>query len=110
SLYGLQKGAHQKQLYPPPTGMQVIDIAPSLRDFRDTAACLIGMDAVVTTDNVVGNLSCMLGQPTFVLVPKCADWRWGERGRTPWYPSARVYQQEVIGDWSQPIARLTADL
>lgn len=110
TLYALQKGTHQKQLYPPPTGMEVTDLAPSLRDFRDTAACLMGMDAVVTTDNVVGNLSCMLGRPTFVLVPKCADWRWGEGGRTPWYPSARVYQQDVIGEWGKPIARLRADL
>lgn len=110
TLYGLQKGAHQKQLYPPPTGMQVEDLGPNLTDFLSTAVCLMSMDAVVTTDNVVGNLSCMLGRPTFVLVPKCADWRWGERGEAPWYPSARVYQQEVIGDWTPPIARLTTDL
>lgn len=110
ALHGLQKGAHQKQLYPPPTGMQVQDLAPNLGDFLDTAVCLMSMDAVVTTDNVVGNLACMLGRPTFVLVPKCADWRWGEGGRAPWYPSARVYQQDVIGEWDRPIARLVDDL
>lgn len=110
ALYGFQKGSHQKQLYPPPTGMQVTDVAPSLKDFKDTAVCLLGMDAVVTTDNVVGNLACMLGLPTFVLVPRCADWRWGEGGRTPWYPSARVYRQDEIGEWGAPIARLVHDL
>lgn len=110
ALYGIQKGPHQKQLYPQPTGMQVHDLAPNMGDFLDTAACLMSMDAVVTTDNVVGNLSCMLGVPTFVLVPKCADWRWGEGGRAPWYPSARVYQQEVTGQWDQPIGRLAHDL
>jgi hypothetical protein len=110
TLYGLQKGAHQKQLYPPPVGMQVHDLAPSLNDFLDTAVCLMSMDAVVTTDNVVGNLACMLGRPTFVLVPRCADWRWGEGGRTPWYPSARVYRQDVIGEWGAPIAGLMQDL
>jgi len=110
TLYGLQKGSHQKQLYPPPTGMKVHDLAPNLVDFLDTAVCLMSMDAVVTTDNVVGNLACMLGRPTFVLVPKCADWRWGEGGRAPWYPSARVYQQDEIGEWGAPIARLVHDL
>lgn len=110
TLYGMQKGAHQKQLYPPPTGMQVQDLAPNLKDFLCTAVCLMSMDAVVTTDNVVGNLSCMLGRPTFVLVPKCADWRWGEAGRAPWYPSARVYRQEAVGEWGEPIARLAKDL
>lgn len=110
ALYAIQKGAHQKHLYPPPVGMQVHDLGQNLRDFLDTAICLSSMDAVVTTDNVVGNLSCMLGTPTFVLVPKCADWRWGDAGRAPWYPSARVYQQRVAGEWAQPIAELTRDL
>lgn len=110
TLYAVQKGAHQKQLYPPPLGFQAYDLAPKLADFLDTAIVLSSMDAVVTTDNVVGNLACMLGLPTFVLVPKCADWRWGTGGRAPWYPSARVYQQEVAGEWDKPIARLVAEL
>lgn len=110
SLYGFQKGAHQRQLYPPPAGMVVTDLAASLKDFRDTAVCLRGMDAVVTTDNVVGNLSCMLGLPTFVLVPKCADWRWGDGGRSAWYPTARVYRQDEICDWTAPIVRLVEDI
>lgn len=110
TLYAVQKGAHQRQLYPAPVGLEAHDLAPKLGDFLDTAIVLSSMDAVVTTDNVVGNLACSLGLPTFVLVPKCADWRWGERGRAPWYPSARVYQQDVIGEWGAPIARLVNDL
>ncbi|MCB0218538.1 MAG: hypothetical protein KDH09_02485 [Chrysiogenetes bacterium] len=110
TLYAVQKGAHQRQLYPPPVGFQAQDLAPNLADFLDTAVVLSSMDAVVTTDNVVGNLACMLGRPTFVLVAKCADWRWGSGGHTPWYPTARVYQQEVAGEWEKPIAALTQDL
>ena len=91
-------------------GFQAQDLAPNLADFLDTAVVLSSMDAVVTTDNVVGNLACMLGRPTFVLVAKCADWRWGSGGHTPWYPTARVYQQEVAGEWEKPIAALTQDL
>jgi hypothetical protein len=109
-LYSFQKGPQQRQLYPAPRGMTVHDLAPELRDFRDTAAQLAAMDVVVTTDNVLANLACTIGRPTFVLVPKFADWRWGEGGQAPWYPSARVYQQEVAGEWDVPIARLTADL
>lgn len=110
TLYAVQKGPHQRQLYPPPIGLKVHDLGPQLGDFLDTAIVLSSMDAVVTTDNVVGNLACMLGLATFVLVPKCADWRWGSGGQTPWYPSARVYQQRTAGDWSEPIAALTRDL
>lgn len=110
SLYAVQKGPHQRQLYPPPMGFQAHDLAPKFNDFLDTAIVLSSMDAVVTTDNVVANLACMLGCPTFVLVPKAADWRWGEGGRAPWYPSARVYHQTVSGEWGDPINRLAGDL
>jgi hypothetical protein len=109
-LYSLQKGPHSRQLYPAPVGMDVFDIGPRLHDFLDTANMLMSLDAVVTTDNVVANLSCMLGRPTFVLVPKIADFRWGEGGVSPWYPTARVYHQDTNLDWSAPIARLKDDL
>jgi hypothetical protein len=109
-LYSLQKGAHQRQLHPAPRGMTVHDLSPELGDFLDTAARLAAMDAVVTTDNVVANLACALGRPTFVLVPKAADWRWGRDGCAPWYPCARVYEQRVAGEWAEPVKRLTRDL
>jgi hypothetical protein len=110
TLYSVQKSHHRNQLNPPPVGMQVHDLSPHIADFWGSARVLMSMDAVVTTDNVVANLACMLERPTFVLVPKASDWRWGEGGRAPWYPTARVYQQTVAGEWTEPIARLTSDL
>jgi len=109
-LYSLQKGNYAKQLYPAPAGMNVFDLAPRLNDFLDTANMLASLDAVVTTDSVVANLSCMLGRPTFALVPKLGDFRWGDGAVSPWFPTARVYRQETAGDWSGPISKLTADL
>jgi hypothetical protein len=29
---------------------------------------------------------------------------------SPWYPTTRLYRQDVEGDWSAPLARLRADL
>jgi hypothetical protein len=110
TYYSVQKSHHKNQLYPPPHGIDVQDLAPHISDFWDTARVLLSMDAVVTTDNVVANLACTLNCPTFVLVPKASDWRWGFDGRAPWFPTARVYMQRTAGDWSEPIAALTRDL
>jgi hypothetical protein len=110
AYYSVQKSHHRNQLHPPPQGIEVQDLAPHISDFYDTARVLMGVDAVVTTDNVVANLACVLQRPVFVLVPKASDWRWGIGGRTPWYPSARVYQQRAAGQWAEPIAALTSDL
>lgn len=90
--------------------MHGCDLASILTDLFDTAVVLANVDAVVTTDSVVANLSALMGRTTFVLVPKTTDWRWSEGARAVWYPSARVYQQAVLGEWGDPIARLTHDL
>ncbi|MBI5921924.1 MAG: hypothetical protein HY847_09740 [Betaproteobacteria bacterium] len=68
------------------------------------------MDAIVSTDNVVANLACMLGKPTFVLLPKKPDYRWWDGKKSPWYPTARLYRQDVALEWGKPIKLLTADL
>lgn len=110
NLYSLQKGPFAQQLTRQPEGMRVIDISHELNDFTDTASAIAAMDAVVTTDNVVANLAGAMGKPVFVLAPRPADFRWGLYGGVSWYPSARVYEQRVKGEWAEPIAALKCDL
>jgi hypothetical protein len=52
-----------------------------------------------------------MGRPVWVLVPFAPDWRWTLEGETtPWYPSARIFRQATLGDWSAVIARVAAAL
>jgi hypothetical protein len=38
-------------------------------------------------------------------------WRWlCDRTDSPWYPSARLFQQRTPGDWSDVIQRVTEAL
>jgi hypothetical protein len=100
TLYSLQVGASAAQASPPPTGMQIIDLGGSLRDFADTAAAILGLDLVITIDTAVANLAGALGAPAWVAVPFSADFRWGTEGETtPWYPSVRCFRQTKSGDW-----------
>jgi hypothetical protein len=76
-------------------------IAPPLKDFADTAALIETLDQVITIDTAVAHLSGALAKPTTLLLHANADWRWLQgRSDSPWYPTVRIYRQDVAGDWS----------
>lgn len=115
-FYSLQKGepaesqlsqaiAHQWE------GPQILDCAPELRDFTDTAALIENLDLIVSVDTAVAHLAGALGRPVWILLCSDACWRWFlDRDDSPWYPSARLYRQERPGDWDGVIRRVAADL
>jgi len=97
-LYGLQKGARAQDL--DKAGFSVIDLAPLLNDFTDTAAVIAALDLVVTVDTAVAHLAGALGRPTWVLLSIAPDWRWGlERTDSAWYPAMRLFRQSQRGQW-----------
>ena len=82
-----------------------------LIDFADTAALVEQTDLVITVDSVVAHLAGAMGKPVWVLLPYNSDWRWlAEREDSPWYPTARLFRQQAIGDWAGVIRRIGAEL
>jgi hypothetical protein len=76
-----------------------------LHDFSDTAGLIGVCDAVVAVDTAIAHLAAAMGKPTFILLPKVADWRWmNTRVETPWYPSARLCRQTFARSWARPVA------
>lgn len=81
-------------------GIALHDFSIELGDFRDTAACISALDAVVSVDTAVAHLAGALARPTFVALPFAADWRWLAQGdTTPWYPTMHLIRQRAPGDW-----------
>ena len=85
---------------------QLADLGVSLfpgtiRSWADTAALIQNLDVVVGVDTAVSHLSGALGRPTWIMLNNYAvDWRWLlARDSSPWYPSARLFRQPVMGDW-----------
>lgn len=90
---------------------EVLDFSDALEDFADTAALASLVDVVVTIDTAVAHLAGALALPVWVLLSYIGDWRWMEnRDDSPWYPTARLYRQTQINDWSEVIARVAEDL
>jgi ADP-heptose:LPS heptosyltransferase len=108
TFFSLQKGAHAEQLKHAPAGLRIVDLAPELNDFSDTAAALANLDLLITIDTAAAHLSGALARPTWVLLPHVPDWRWlaGTDERTGWYPTARTFRQPAPGDWNSVIERV----
>ncbi len=107
TFYSLQKGEHAEALKQLPDPAAVIDLAPQLADFADTAAYIVQLDLVITVDTSVAHLTGALGKEVWILLPYAADWRWMlEREDSPWYPTARLFRQSRSGDWDSVIARV----
>jgi hypothetical protein len=69
------------------------------------------LDLVITVDTSVAHLAGALGKPVWVMLPKQADWRWMMSGETNlWYPGARLFRQQVPGDWSPVVETLRGAL
>lgn len=107
-LFSLQKGPASAQLNGQSTGLKLVNLAPQLDDFVDTAAAVSQMDLVVCVDTSVAHLAGALGMPVWLMLPHPADWRWGESAHaTHWYPTMRIFRQSRAGEWSDVIARVT---
>lgn len=101
-----ERPEHEREL---PEGL--IDIGSEFEDFADTAGAIDSLDAVVTVDTSVCHLAGAIGATCWTMLPRSPDFRWGLTGETtPWYPTMKLYRQEVLGDWTPVYDRIAADL
>jgi tetratricopeptide (TPR) repeat protein len=92
-------------------GNDIVDLAPALGDFADTAAAVAALDLVIAVDTSVAHLAGALGRPVWMLTPYALDWRWlRDREDSPWYPTMRLFRQRAPREWDDPLMRLSAAL
>lgn len=92
-------------------GGDIVDLAPMLGDFADTAAAVAALDLVIAVDTSVAHLAGALGRPVWMLTPYALDWRWlRDREDSPWYPTMRLFRQRSPREWDDPLLRLSAAL
>src|SRR5262249_48564709 len=85
----------------------VTGLGDQIESFADTAAIISQLDLVISSDTSVVPLAGALGKPVWVLLQHVPDWRWLlDRDDSPWYPTARLFRQTEIGDWSGVIQRV----
>ena len=89
-LFSLQKGKGSEQLAGLASELGITDLGSQISgDFRDTAAAMLNLDLVVSTETAIAHLAGAAGLPLWVLLAKNPDWAsWLlDRPDSVWYPS-----------------------
>jgi tetratricopeptide (TPR) repeat protein len=114
-LISLQKGdaaLAQLQDLPPQMIVETLaDFDEGDGAFLDTAAVMANCDLVISSDTAVAHLAGALGRPTWLALKYVPEWRWMlHRSDSVWYPSARLFRQQAVGDWSAAFAAMETEL
>lgn len=110
-LFGLQKGIAAMQIFSAGPSMGIVDFAPFLNSFDDTAAALMNLDLLISVDTSVAHLAGALGKPVWLLIERVPDWRWMlNRSETAWYPTMKLFRQPRRGDWETVIQQVVQEL
>lgn len=115
TLYCLQKGAGREQLEALGPGSRIVVPQPEIDAgpdaFLDTAALMMHLDLIVTSDTSVAHLAGALGRRVWVALQHVPDWRWLlDRGDSPWYPTMRLFRQPRPGAWGEVFAAMVREL
>ena len=114
-LISLQKNDGVDELADLPDGMTVETLGAGFDSgegaFLDTAAVMMSLDLVITSDTSIAHLAGALGRPVWIAMRHVTDWRWMADGEaTPWYPTARLFKQTRRGDWGGVFERMASEL
>ena len=114
SLLSLQKGDGSEQMADCPFHHRFVACQEEINqtwDFLETAAMVANCDLIITSDTALAHLAGGMGQPTWLLLKKVPDWRWGMEGDTTfWYPSMRLFRQRERGNWAEVMERVARAL
>jgi Flp pilus assembly protein TadD len=102
-LFSLQRGQGREQLSQVGSAWNVVDFDDALDQegaFVDTAALMMNLDLVITSDTAIAHLAGGLGVNVWVALQFSPNWRWLLSGAdSPWYPTMRLFRQSRFGDW-----------
>jgi tetratricopeptide (TPR) repeat protein len=108
-FYSLQRGPAASEA--PPAGLRLVNLEREDGGIEDTAAALMNIDLLITSDSMPAHLAGALGRPVWTLLPFAPDFRWMlHRDDSPWYPSMRLFRQASPGDWEGVMRKVAAAL
>jgi tetratricopeptide (TPR) repeat protein len=92
-------------------GPRVVHWPEAIADYEETAALVAALDLTITVCTAVVDLVGALGRPLWAMVPRAAEWRYGNEGESiPWFPTARIFRQGPDAQWAPVLEAVAAAL
>ena len=85
----------------------------NFHDIEGLSSIIDACDFVISCSNTNAHLSGALSKKTYLLLAKGKGrlWNWNTvNGQSVWYPNTKVFEQKVVGDWSDPIKMLKKEI
>ena len=83
----------------------------SVWEFQEMAAIIANCQLIITSDTYIAHLAGGMGKPTWLLLQKVPDWRWGLNDQKSfWYPSLKLFRQSEINDWIGVMKKIELEL
>ena len=83
----------------------------SIWEFLEMAAIIANCKLIITSDTYVAHLAGGMGKPTWLLLQKIPDWRWGLNYQNSfWYPSLKLFRQRERNNWSGVMKEVKIEL
>ena len=89
----------------------VIDLAPTFKDFSWTAGAVENLDLIICNDTSLAHLAGAMCKPCWVLLPHVYNWRWhNDLSKSDWYDSIKLFRQPTNGDWNSVFSEVEKEL
>jgi len=89
----------------------VIDLAPTFKDFSWTAGAVENLDLIICNDTSLAHLAGAMCKPCWVLLPHVYNWRWhNDLSKSDWYDSLKLFRQTQNGDWNSVFDEVEKEL
>jgi tetratricopeptide (TPR) repeat protein len=108
---GLQKGPAAEQAEGMPERVDWDGAGAELDDLEDAAAVLSLLDLLICVDTGLAHLAGAMGKRVWVMIQTPSEYRWMTgREDTPWYPTMRLFRQDMPRRWEPVVDRVAAEL
>lgn len=89
----------------------VIDLAPTFKDFSWTAGAVENLDLIICNDTSLAHLAGAMCKSCWVLLPHVYNWRWhNDLSKSDWYDSLKLFRQTQNGDWKSVFDEVEKEL
>lgn len=91
-------------------GREVHDFTEENENFESMMALLSLLHEYIGVSNTNMHLIAGLSKPAKVLIPFPPEFRWMDKGTSPWFPNFSLYRQDKFGGWDNAFEELDKDL